>query len=619
MIGAVGGSQPQLPPRGPADVRSLEPLIALLDAAARREDVVQLLGPSPAAALLDGLAEKARAVADLALQSVPNPEPIVVQATAARLPQAVADVLADQLYAVAMEPLPLSLEASVRVLSAGSPLVAAYLERAARYLLVCRLLAAGRNDLDALVDALKHAAGAAEAISGTRDEPAMAERRLLPSSTEDAETPPFIEQRIDVATTTQADTVDVPIVDTQDITVDTTAAQDDMLPELALDDIETPAAQASEPDAAPVSVDSIESKATATADESEAPLLKLIVADAAPSDAAEPEIPAAPKAPEADATPLPTRPSWRALPQLVTASYHVVPVAVALEQLRDGAQWIAAPSFPTDPDTVLGAASTGLAANDKAALLALGDRTARSTPALSRAVAALRLPAPVSEELLDALAPPGSRPPGERLSEQVRVLTALTLLRESRELSPAGASQDDLAVRLADEVQKPLPVDVRGVLDAMAVDPATRPMLGRAVRYVLATKELEAARDRTSVDTLEVLLGDDLPALGPIDRELLRALAAGTIGFRNAERPAESRRKRGRNTAESSKQASAQAFTAEVEGEVLRGEISLLDMAFADRPFRERTDPSSSSSGEDDRKTLLLAAVLVLFFWVLFR
>jgi hypothetical protein len=616
MIGPVGGPQPHARPRGPADVRSLEPLIALLDAAARREDVVQLLGPSPAAALLDGLAEKARVVADLALQSLPLPEPVVVQATAARLPQAVADVLADQLYTVATEPLPASLDASVRVLSAGSPLVAAYLERAARYLLVCRLLAAGRNDLDALVDALKHAAGAAESINGTRDEPEPAERRLLPSSTEE----PFAEQHVGTATNADASTIDEPIVDTQDIAVEQMVEQAaeqsaDVAPDPVPEDTFTIAA------APPDTMEALaEPEAATPAAESSAPLLKLVVPDAAPESPAEPEEPAATKEPEPDTAPLPSRPTWRALPQLVTASYHVVPVAVALEQLRDGAQWIAAPNFPSDPSTVLGDASTGLAANDKAALLALGDRTARTTPALTRAVAALRLPAPVMEELLDALAPPASRATADRQREQVRVLTALTQLRESGEPSPAGAPPGDLAARLADEVQKPLPADVRGLLDAMAVDPATRPMLGRAVRYVLATRELEAARAGTSVGTLEELLGEDLPALGPIDRDLLRALAAGTIVFRSAERPAEARRKRGaRNAAEGTKQSSAAAYTAEVEGEVVRREISLLDMAFANRPFRERTDPSPSSSGEDDRKTLLLAAVLVLFFWVLFR
>ncbi len=612
MIGAVGGAQRPLPLPLPlrelTDARRLEPLIALLEAAARREDVVQLLGTSPAAALLDGLAEKARAVADLVLQGIPAPEPVVVQATAARLPQAVADVLADQLFHVANEPLPSSLDASIRVLSAGSPLVAAYLERAARYLIVCRLVSAGRTDLDTLVGALKHAAGTAEAISGERTEEELPEVKLLSAGTtepEEAPESPFVEQRVDVATTADEATRAAAAA------IDEALARplvllDDELPEIALPEGEATAG--AEPAEATVLEPDAEQSAMAADDGADAAELPPAEGEKAPAPAPEAALEGA-------------RPSWRALPQLVTASYHVVPVAVALEQLRDGAQWIAAPSFPADADAVLGGATAGLATRDREALRELGDRTARETPALARAIAALRLPEPWSAELLGALAPAASRPSELRLSEQVRVLSALTLLRESRDAAPMPTADDGLRERLSDEVVKPLPPDVRALLDAMALDPGARPMLGRAVRYVLATRAMNAARsDGAPPSTLDERLGEDLPSLGAIDRAMLRALAATELAFRKLERPPESRRRKAARNAPGDIEIPAYSAAVEGEGTIVHGELRLLDMAFADRPLRERaTDAVNRARAGDDRLTIVLAAALICLIWVLFR
>ncbi len=590
MIGGVGGAPPFRPngPTGNAratdaaaaaarqaareaearadSARALAPLLALLEAAARREDVVDLLGPSPAAALLDGLADKARAVADLALQSIPSPTPLVVQATAARLPQAVASLLADRIYEAAVAPLPASLGTSVRVLGAGSPLVAAYLERAARYLLVSRLLAAGRSDLDALVAAIKHAASTAEALADSdvapesaaslarvRDRAAL---RLLPRTGDEA------------------------------------AAQDTTVSNDARSASEPLASEAAR--ARPAERNSLEAHAVGEGAGERAEIVEQL-ADLLPSDTmvdvafdvdgeatrqashATTETPAT-ETPETELLrdlaggasaegQAPDRPraSWRAFPQLVTASYHIVPVAVALEQLRDGAQWIASPAFPTDADVVLGDAAASLSSPDRLALRELGDRTARVTPSLTRAVGALHLPESWREELLAGLAPPASRAADARLREQVRVLSALTLLREAQ-LAPVAAdaasahpaapahSPGRATSVLGELAARPLPADVRALLDAMPLDPAMRPTLGRAVRYVLASRELSRLRtaDAPSLTlegeplpiTLDALLGDDLPAIGPIGREMLRAIAAGAIAFAPVEPPAHGRRRR---------------------------------------------------------------------------
>ncbi len=613
MIDAVGGASRTLPLRGVTDARNLEPLIALLEAAARREDVVQLLGTSPAAALLDGLADKARAVADLMRQGAPAPEPVVVQATATRLPQAVADVLADQLFTVATQPLPPSLETSVRVLSAGSPLVAAYLERAARYLVVCRLIAAGRHDIDALVEELKHAASNAEAINGDREEPEAPIIKLLTPGPSDAPAESsFVPHRADVATLADVD-VQAAAVEAAAVLARPLVLLDDELPELE------PDPPASDGEGEPVAV--ADGESSSPEPESSEP----------PSESPAP--PQGSASPEADAPPAPGRTSWRALPQMVTASYHVVPVAVALDQLRDGAQWISTPNFPADADEVMGDAAAGLASRDREALRAMGDRTARETPALARAVTSLRLPPPWSAEVLAALAPPASRPTALRLSEQVRVLATLTVLRESREPAPAPDARHDLRARLLDESAKPLPADVRALLDAMALDPAARPMLGRAVRYVLATRALRASTSDgpasagaatiapTGADlsdgTLEGLLGDELPSLGAIDRAMLRALALRDLAFKQIQSPPAARRKRARGGAAVPVRP---AYSAVVEGEIVHGDIRLLDMAFADRPLRERPiDVALRTRAADDRLMLVLAVALVFLIWLLFH
>ena len=328
------------------------------------------------------------------------------------------------------------------------------------------------------------------------------------------------------------------------------------------------------------------------------------------------------------------RPSWRALPQLVTASYHIVPVAVALEQLRDGAQWIASPAFPADADVVLGDAAASLSSPDRLALRELGDRTARVTPALTRAVGALHLPEPWREELLAGLAPPASRPASDRLREQVRVLSALTMLREAQ-LTPVAAdaasahptapahSPGRATSVLGELAARPLPADVRALLDAMPLDPAMRPTISRAVRYVLATRELTRLRtaDAPSLTleseplplTLDALLGDDLPAIGPIGREMLRAIAAGAIGFASVEPPVQGRRRRRTQKSDAASDPTA-------DDVIVDGSDQLADatqhgvVALLAAPL-----PRGHPAAPRDRWPEIAAAAILLLLWLLLR
>jgi hypothetical protein len=601
--------------------RALAPLLALLEAAARREDVVDLLGPSPAAALLDGLADKARAVADLALQSVPSPTPLVVQATAARLPQAVASLLADRIYEAAVAPLPTSLDTSVRVLSAGSPLVGAYLERAARYLLVSRLLSAGRSDLDALVAAIKHAASTAEAMAESDGAPEKARENSLPVPPVRERAPLRLLPRAGAELTSAPDG-EAPASTTAVWNDARSAEVVEQLAEVLPSDTAVDVAFDVDGEAQQLSQATTDARAVETSETPDAEIETL-------------RDPVGRAPTEGQAADRP-RASWRALPQLVTASYHIVPVAVALEQLGDGAQWIASPAFPADADVVLGDAAASLSSPDRLALRELGDRTARVTPSLTRAVGVLHLPEPWREELLAGLAPPASRAADARLREQVRVLSALTLLREAQ-LSPVTAdsasahpsapthSPGRATSVLGELAARPLPADVRVLLDAMPLDPAMRPTISRAVRYVLATRELTRLRtaDAPSLTldgeplpaTLDALLGDDLPAIGPIGREMLRAIAAGAIAFAPVEPPTQGRPRRRPQKSDPASDPSADDVIVDAVA------VDLLDDATQHGGAALLAAPLHNAlpAAPRDRWPEIAAAAILLLLWLLLR
>lgn len=734
MIGAVGSAPQPLGSSRAEDARSLQPLLALLDAAARREDVVELLGPSPAAALLDGLADKARTIADLSLQAAAPTAPMVVQATAARLPQAVANALADHIYSAATEPLPPSLDASVRVLAAGSSLVAAYLERAARYLLVSRLVASGREDLDALVAALKRAAANAESISGRRgghDEPPAGNRERgdgddAPRTAQEA-APPHGDSREsgDGGATEESEDAehptDAPSTANEGgedpahapAAADTARSESRVFAEAispsAADERPVPSpeglahvalgarrpAEIDEPHAVDGSASVGERNADSDAasdvhsslsadaigepgpsQEIGAPApLRLIPATsgrspapdnrssaeirsaAAPSDSPDEDGPAngdardpsagsgteTPSRQEGADAPVPVRPSWRALPRLVAGGYHIVPVAVALEQLRDGAEWIVAPPFPAGADDVLGPAAAGLSLADRVSLRTLGERTARSTPALTRAVALLRVPPSWGEELLDALAPPVGREPTERARRQIRVLTTLTQWRE--DVAPSAArgggstpadmraanrrrggggepfTRAQIAIALAELVERPLPPDVRSLLDAAPMDPADRATLGRAVRYVQATREVDEWTKTAALGTAQErawtpddLLGEALPSVGLLDRALLRELARSPLALPATEGATAARRVRGSARSSSSERAAAWALRGtEAVGQAL---TSRPEPVSDGRP--PRTTPASDERHRRERWPELTAIAVVILLWLLF-